>query len=145
MATPAAWLVLELGSDTAWLAMLRELGFEFARLGGFEAAEAEQLALALVEAATNVIEHAYAGTPQGRLELRFELGPELRIELLDQGLPVEPGSVPHVDLERYKRERRNGGLGLHLMARIMDSVSFERREGCNVCCLSKRTPGAGRP
>ena len=141
MSAPAhTWMVLELESDTAWLGLLRELSFEFARLGCFESPQAEQVALAVVEAATNVVEHAYAGQPGGRLELRFSLGRELRVELLDQGRPPAAGTLPELDLERYRRERRNGGLGLHLMARIMDSVTFARRDGCNVCCLVKRTP-----
>lgn len=143
MSAPAqAWMVLELESDTAFLGLLRELSFEFARLGCFEAAQAEQVALAVVEAATNVVEHAYADQPGGRLELRFSLGRELRVELLDRGRPPDPSALPELDLERYRRERRNGGLGLHLMARIMDSVTFARRDDCNVCCLVKRTPGA---
>ena len=36
------------------------------------------------------------------------------------------------------RERRTGGLGVHLMERIMDSVTFRRSARRNVCCLLKR-------
>ena len=45
-----------------------------------------------------------------------------------------------MDLRRYASERRKGGLGMHLMGRIMDSVTFRRDARGNVCCLVKRKP-----
>jgi anti-sigma regulatory factor (Ser/Thr protein kinase) len=46
-----------------------------------------------------------------------------------------------VDLARYRREGRKGGLGVHLMGKIMDSVTFRRAARRNVCCLVKRKSG----
>ena len=46
--------------------------------------------------------------------------------------------MPRVDLDRYVTERRTGGLGVHLMEKIMDSVTFRRSARRNVCCLVKR-------
>ncbi len=51
---------------------------------------------------------------------------------------ADPRSMPRVDLERYTRERRSGGLGVHLMEKIMDSVTFRRSARRNVCRLVKR-------
>jgi anti-sigma regulatory factor (Ser/Thr protein kinase) len=48
-----------------------------------------------------------------------------------------------VDLQRYASERRTGGLGMHLMGRIMDSVTFRRAARRNVCCMVKRKPAGG--
>jgi anti-sigma regulatory factor (Ser/Thr protein kinase) len=63
------------------------------------------------------------------------------IEVLDSGQPVDPKAVPKVDLERYAAERRKGGLGVHLMEKIMDSVTFRRAARRNVCCLVKHKAG----
>ena len=83
-----------------------------AEAAGFAEATAERLALAVDEAATNVIEHAYKGATDREVELRFEdRGPEFRVELVDTGQMVDPRAVPRVDLERYVTERRTGGLG----------------------------------
>lgn len=132
---------LSFPSQTRLLGLVRGVVTELALQAGLERAAAEQVALAAEEAATNVIEHAYGGATDGPVELRVDLQPgELVIELLDRGRAVDPHSVPRVDLERYQRERRRGGLGLHLMGRIMDSVSFSRREGGNVCRLTHRLP-----
>ena len=59
-------------------------------------------------------------------------------ELGDTGDMVNPRTLPRVDLERYASERRTGGLGVHLMEKIMDSVTFRRSARRNVCCLVKR-------
>jgi anti-sigma regulatory factor (Ser/Thr protein kinase) len=136
-------LALSIPSQTEFLGIVRELAFDLARLMRLDESSAEQVSLAVVEAVTNVIEHAYQGAIDGRIELRFyRLKGELRIELLDEGRPVDPQAVPSVDLARYRRERRTGGLGLHLMTRIMDSVTYVRRDARNVCCLVKLVPGA---
>jgi anti-sigma regulatory factor (Ser/Thr protein kinase) len=48
-----------------------------------------------------------------------------------------------VDLDRYVTERRTGGLGMHLMEKIMDSVTFRRSARRNVCSLAKHKEGEG--
>ena len=60
------------------------------------------------------------------------------VDVVDSGAMADPRSMPRVDLERYTRERRSGGLGVHLMEKIMDSVTFRRSARRNVCRLVKR-------
>ena len=138
-------LVLRVPSRTEYLAAIRDVTRRMAVLAGFDGAQADQLALAVDEAATNVIEHAYHGAANRRVELRFDdRADELRVEVVDDGEAVDPRSVPQVDLRRYASERRTGGLGMHLMGRIMDSVTFRRSAGRNVCCMVKaKPPGEG--
>ena len=136
-------LVLRVPSRTEFLALVRDVTRRMAELAGFDALQAEQLALAVDEASTNVIEHAFAGAHDRAFELRYsDSGLELRIDIVDDGATVDPRSVPQVDLERYASERRTGGLGVHLMGRIMDSVTFRRASHRNVCCMVKRKPAA---
>lgn len=132
-------LVVKIPSETSHLALVRDLTKKMAEMAGFTAATAERLALAVDEATTNVIEHAYKGAADQEIELRFEdRGAEFRVELIDTGEMVDPRSVPRVDLERFVTERRTGGLGMHLMEKIMDSVTFRRSARRNVCLLVKR-------
>jgi len=138
-------LVLRVPSRTEYLAAIRDVTRRVAEVAGFDGAQADQLALAVDEASTNVIEHAYRGAPDRRIELRFhERGDELQVEVVDDGEAVDPRAVPQVDLRRYASERRTGGLGMHLMGRIMDTVTFRRTARGNVCCMVKRKPAAGR-
>jgi serine/threonine-protein kinase RsbW len=136
-------LVLTIPSRTEFLAVVRDVTRRMAELAGFDSLQAEQLALAVDEAATNVIEHAYAGASDRAFELRFaDRALDLRIDVLDDGATVDPRAVPALDLDRYASERRKGGLGVHLMGRIMDSVTFRRAAHRNVCCMVKRKPPA---
>jgi len=138
-------LVLRVPSRTEYLAAIRDATRRMAEIAGFDAAQSDQLALAVDEASTNVIEHAYGGAGDRRVELRFDERPdELRVEVVDDGVAVDPRDIPQVDLRRYASERRTGGLGMHLMGRIMDRVTFRRSGRTNVCCMVKRKSAAGR-
>jgi len=132
-------VVLRVPSGTEFLATIRDTTKWMAELAGCDPSVAAQVALAVDEAATNVIEHAYGGASGRSVELRFVLAPdELRVEIVDDGAPVDPRSLPEVDLRRYASEKRRGGLGVHLMGRIMDTVTFRRTPRGNVCCMVKR-------
>lgn len=142
-ATPRASLrpalVLTVPSETSFLGLIREVARKMAETAGFDEGTADQLALAVDEAATNVIEHAYRGAADREVEIRVEdRGREFQVEVVDSGATVDPRTVPDVDLRRYVSERRTGGLGMHLMEKIMDSVTFRRSAGRNVCRLVKR-------
>jgi serine/threonine-protein kinase RsbW len=137
-------LILQVPSRTEFLAVVLEVTRGWAGVAGFEKNDADQIALAVDEAVTNVIEHAYGGAGDKIVELRYEdRSAELRVDVIDNGLTVDPRTMPKVDLERYASERRKGGLGVHLMGRIMDSVTFRRSARRNVCCLVRRKPGVG--
>lgn len=143
---PRPTLVVTIPSQTSYLALVRDLAKKMAEAAGFTPATADQVALAVDEATTNIIEHAYRGAPDQEIELRFEdRGPEFRVELVDTGQMVDPRAVPRVDLGRFVTERRTGGLGMHLMEKIMDSVTFRRSARRNVCALVKRKETAGTP
>ena len=139
-----ATLVLSFPSQTSYLALVRELTKKMAESAGFDAATADRVALAVDEATTNVLEHAYHGATDREVELRFEdRGRELRVDVVDTGEMVDPRAIPRVELSRYVSERRTGGLGVHLMEKIMDSVTFRRTARRNVCCLVKTKDAAG--
>ena len=138
-AGPRASIELSIPSQTAFLGLIRDLARKMSSHAGFDATTCEQVALAVDEATTNVIEHAYRGAADKRIDVRLEdRGPELLIEIRDSGVAADPRRFPHVDLQRYTSERRTGGLGVHLMGKIMDSVSFRREARRNLCRLVKR-------
>jgi anti-sigma regulatory factor (Ser/Thr protein kinase) len=137
----APLLRLVLPSQTEFLGLVREVAQRLGEGAGFDAETAKQIALATDEAVSNVLEHAYRGRTDRELEVAFLCeGPDFRVEVTDTGVGVDPRHIPRVDLARYATERRTGGLGLHLMAKIMDSVTFSREAAGNVCTLSKRRP-----
>ncbi len=138
--------MLLIPSQTSFLSLVRDLTKRMAEVAGFDQGAPDRIALAVDEATTNAIEHAYHGAPDREVEIRFdEAGAELTVQVVDSGEGIDPREMPRVDLERYASERRRGGLGVHLMERIMDSVTFRRSARRNVCCLVKRKgPGGSR-
>src|SRR4029079_11415586 len=99
-----------------------------AESAGFASGTPDQLALAVDEATTNAIEHAYAGDPDRQVVVHFDdRGADFRVEVIDTGAMVDPRSVPRVDLARYASERRTGGLGVHLIENMIDCVTVARQ------------------
>jgi anti-sigma regulatory factor (Ser/Thr protein kinase) len=131
-------LALSFPSDNAFLSLVRDLTKKLAEGAGFDETTAGRVALAVDEATTNVIEHAYHGAKDREVLIRFrDRGPDFRVDIVDTGDMVDPRSVPRFNLEQYVSERRTGGLGMHLMGKIMDSVTFKRSGRRNVCGLVK--------
>jgi serine/threonine-protein kinase RsbW len=62
----------------------------------------------------------------------------VRVTLTDDGRPFDPLEMPAPDTTLTTQERRIGGLGIHLVRRIMDEVSYDRRADRNVMVLAKR-------
>jgi anti-sigma regulatory factor (Ser/Thr protein kinase) len=94
------------------------------------------LQLALEEAVTNVITHGYGDQPGHAftLELRRE---ERRVTavLSDDAPAYDPLARAEVDIHAPLAERAIGGLGVHLVKKLMDSAGYERRDERNVLTL----------
>ncbi len=107
-----------------------------AAIGGFvtRAAEAAGLnaravyavQLAVEEACSNIIEHAYGGEGRGDIECTCIVNNNgLTVVLRDYGRPFNPASVPKPDLYASLEDRNAGGLGFYLIHQLMDQVHFE--------------------
>jgi len=138
-------LVISVPSENSFLGIVRDVAKRMAEIAGFDEGTAGKVALAVDEAAANAIEHAYHGLPDHEVEVRIEdRGPDFKVEVVDRGERMDPTALPHFELERYVNERRTGGLGIHLMGKIMDSVTFRRDARRNLCSLVKRKGGDQR-
>ena len=89
------------------------------RADGASADTIWEVELALTEALSNVIRHAYGGIETGKIEVELHLDSE-RIELaiLYSGEPFDPAAYSPPDLDAFGA----GGYGLHLIAELMDEV-----------------------
>ena len=96
--------------------------------------------LAMDEAASNIIDHAYQGEGIGHLHLTVETEPDyLKIVLEDHGTPFDPNMVAQPDLESPLELRSERGLGVYTMYKLMDSVIFDFSEpGTNRLTMLKK-------
>jgi len=103
------------------------------------------LQLATEEACTNVIEHAYKGQG-GALRILFETrNDDVLITLHDHGRAFDPNAVSPPNTSLPLRQRPVGGLGLHLIYRLMDDVRFSFGPEGNTLLMVKRNAIAQAP
>lgn len=101
------------------------------------------LQLAVEEACANVIEHAYAAKG-GTLSIIFATrNLDVVLTVVDQGPPFDPNSIAAPDLNAPLEERRIGGLGIHLMKRLMDEISYTPTGQGNVVRMVKHNAIGG--
>ncbi len=124
---------------------IREFVGEVARQGGFSNKEIYSIQLAADEASSNIIEHAYAGLGDGKIEIDCSISDtELKIVMRDHGKSFDPSSVPEPNVKADLSERKIGGLGMYLMRKLMDEVSYvSSADAGNVLTMIKRTGVGG--
>lgn len=95
--------------------------------------------LALEETVTNVINHGYKGHPPGARSFTVELAApspdRLRATITDDAPAYDPLARPEVDVSLPIEERPIGGLGVHLVKKLMHHAAYERRGDQNVLVL----------
>lgn len=124
---------------------IRDIVAEAARQVGFSDKEIYAIQLAADEASSNIIEHAYAGMTGGKLEIDLSTTDKmLKIVMRDQGKPFDPSSVPEPNVKADLSERKIGGLGMYLMRKLMDEVTYESSsERGNILTMIKRLGESG--
>jgi serine/threonine-protein kinase RsbW len=130
---------LRVKSRTENLSEIRDFVSGKARLAGIPEATVENIILAVDEACTNIIKHAYKLSPEGEIIIKIDFDKEkFTVTIIDYGKSFEPERVPLPDLQKYYREHRVGGLGMYLMKSLMDDVEYSSVPGeYNQVLLSK--------
>jgi serine/threonine-protein kinase RsbW len=102
---------------------------------------AGDMELAFMEAVTNVVRHGYS--PEGgpiRIEAS-ELRKGVMVRIFDWGRPIPGEALASAGLSRFDFDPSNleeipeGGMGLSIIASIMDEVTYRSDEGQNILCL----------
>jgi serine/threonine-protein kinase RsbW len=122
------------------LAAVSEFVTRAAEAAGLDARAVYAVQLAVDEACTNIIEHAYGGEGRGDLECTCRVNENgLTVILRDYGRPFDPTSVPEPDLYASLEDRKVRGLGLYFIRQLMDQVHFEfTANSGNVLTMVKR-------
>lgn len=130
---------LKVKSKTENLSIIRDFINTSAADAGLKADVIESIILAVDEACTNIIKHAYKSFPDGELIIKTKSTLDrFVISITDFGNSFEPEMIPEPDLQKYYRQRRIGGLGMYLMKTLMDDVKYKSIPGkYNEVLLSK--------
>ncbi|MDI6766619.1 MAG: ATP-binding protein [Bacteroidota bacterium] len=137
-------LNLRIESKTERLSYVREFVSDAAKKFGFDDESIGKIALAVDEACTNIIKHAYGFSPQHNIDIKIVTNKEIfEIIIRHQGKLFDPKLVKTPDLKDYIDHPRRGGLGIHLMRLLMDQVEYKilPNNKCEVHLLKKLQVG----
>jgi serine/threonine-protein kinase RsbW len=116
---------VSLPADLAQLTKIREFVLQAGRELDLEEGALFELQLAVDEACTNVIKHAYGGRG-GTIEVTVEPDEDgVRVIIRDWGRSFDVQSMPVPDVNLPLEQRELGGLGLFLMHQMVDDIHFE--------------------
>ena len=135
---PLARSELEIRSDLRDLRRAREFVRDFCRLipeGLLDQDDVAELELAVNEAASNIMKHAYHGRADQRIQLEAEMVPgrvSIRLHHLGDSFDATTVSPPALD------GSRESGFGIYLITKSVDDVRYSRDErGRNCITLVK--------
>jgi serine/threonine-protein kinase RsbW len=84
------------------------------------------LKLALTEAVSNSVRHAYSGAGEGHVDIRYELhGDRICIEVVDDGHGFDPEESPALEGD----DLSEGGLGIAIIRTLADEVDIQSHPG----------------
>ncbi|MEA3337522.1 MAG: ATP-binding protein [Chloroflexota bacterium] len=135
---------LVISSDLDQLPRVLDFVREACRLAAMSNDDAFACELAADEACTNIMEHAYGSSGDGKIRIQCRCE-EDRFFLIfrDRGEPFDPALVKEPNLGSDLMEREVGGLGLHFIRSLMDEISFEfnELEGNTLIMVKRLGPG----
>jgi serine/threonine-protein kinase RsbW len=107
------------------LASISEFIILHAEAAGFSSSDVYAIQTAVDEASANIIDHAYGGENVGSILIQiFDLKDKFVIKLTDTGLTFDPEEVPLPDITSPLEIRKERGLGIFFMQKLMDEVDF---------------------
>jgi len=117
-------------SSTDNLSLIRDFTKSAAEESGFTDEAIGKIILAVDEACTNIIKHAYKFSSEGNISISIKFnGSKFVISIIDSGVNFNPKVVPDPDIKKYHQQRKIGGLGMFLMKKLMDEVEYNHLSG----------------
>jgi len=132
-------IIIAIPSHPKYLSVVRAVTGKMGELCDIDESGIEDMKLAVDEACTNVIKHAYKGDVSRKIVLKYKITRKaFKVSIEDSGIKAR------IDLlkGRNLNEIRPGGLGIHLIRRVFDVLAFdERKKNGNRLVLIKYLKG----
>ena len=119
-------------NETKNLILLRSFVTRVSEEMNVPVSERNKIILAVDEAVSNIIEHAYDSSSAGKNTVEVLASSEcdcVKITITDSGREFNPTEIKDPDIRIHIREGRKNGLGIFLMRQIMDEVRYTFRAG----------------
>ncbi len=135
------FVTLHLPCRYSYLRMIRQSVIDMSARAGMSEFNAAQVEMAVDEACANVIEHSYGGEttignnpnhPGLRINL-MQCRDRIVIEIFDRGKGFDYEKQGVIDPDQYIENERNRGLGMFIIQKFVDEVSYERGTSSGNC------------
>jgi serine/threonine-protein kinase RsbW len=133
-------IVVQTPGDISYLHRIRDFIAGIATEVGIDQQDIDNIELAVDEACTNVIEHGYApDDPNKEITVRMEINTsKLVLTVIDHAKPFDILQYKPRDIKELKQEGKDGGLGIRLIKRIMDTIDYRTTsDGYNELVMTK--------
>ena len=132
-------LSVQLKTDLSELQRLNQIVTEFAERNAMASELMSRLILVLEEIITNVISYGYDDGSVHDIAVRLSWdNPHVKLEIEDDGVPFNPLEAPSPDVTKPLEEREIGGLGIHLVRKMMDELEYRRENDKNLLILKTK-------
>jgi len=117
---------LRVPARSAYLALVGTVVRWFGRRAGLSDEHCRDLEVAVDEACTNVIRHAFPGTADGEMTVICSASPNgLEVTIQDKGKPFDPEHGVEIARDKRSRDPASGGMGLLLIRQLTDAVRYQ--------------------
>jgi anti-sigma regulatory factor (Ser/Thr protein kinase) len=133
-------IVVQTPGDISYLHRIRDFIAGIATEVGIDQHDIDNIELAVDEACTNVIEHGYApDDPNKEITVRMEINTsKLVLTVIDHAKPFDILQYTPRDIKELRQEGKDGGLGIRLIKRIMDTIDYRTTsDGYNELIMTK--------
>ena len=129
---------IALRNDRKEVARLGLLAEQFGADNGLSTDDVLAINLVLDEIVINVIAHGYDDDAEHLIHVRLGRKDQtVTVEVEDDGRPFNPLDLPTPNFDLPLEERPIGGLGVHIVRSMMDTVDYRRDGDRNVLTMTR--------
>ncbi|MEE9288114.1 MAG: ATP-binding protein [Bacteroidota bacterium] len=123
-------LEMTVESRTDRLILVRDFVSDAARKFGFNDEVVSKIALAVDEACSNIIKHAYRFAVDKLIDIEILMRDgRFEVVITDDGLRFDPDLVELSNMKEYLKQYHQTGFGMYLMKSLMDEVEYTIKPG----------------
>ena len=129
----------ELKSDLSELEILCQHLNKFGQITGLSLTCATDINVCLDELFTNIVSYGFADEQEHIIRFTINLDKNvLTIKIEDDGVPFNPLKKKEPEIPADLMDARIGGLGIHIVKKLMDDIHYKRERGWNSLTMKKK-------
>ena len=128
----------ELKSDLSELETLCQHLNKFGQAAGLSEACITDVNICLDELFTNIVSYGFENDLEHFVRIALDLdGQVLTVSIEDEGIPFNPLDKEDPEVPADLKDVRIGGLGIHIIRKLMDDICYQRMHGKNKLTMKK--------